>query len=267
MQIRIAILDLYNGQPNEGMRCLQEIVTQWAEQHQLDLVLNIFEVRQQVQLPDLSYQLYISSGGPGSPLSGTDSKWENAWINWLQKIEHWNQTPGNKPKPVFFICHSFQLACKYYKVGQVCKRHSAAFGAFPVHQLQAGKHEQLFEGLHDPFYAVDSRNYQVIQPDLQKLHEMGGQILAIEKERPHVPYERAIMAIRFNENFIGTQFHPEADADGTARHLKREDKKTNIIENYGEAKWQSMVEAMQDPEKISHTQQHILPAFLNKALQ
>ncbi|WP_076380594.1 type 1 glutamine amidotransferase [Filimonas lacunae] len=266
MQIKIAILDLYNGQPNEGMRCLQEIVTNWAQQQQHALVLNIFEVRQQVQLPDLSYDIYISSGGPGSPLSGADSKWENAWINWLQKLEAWNNTSGNKPKPVFFICHSFQLACKYYKVGQVCKRHSAAFGAFPVHQLQAGKQETLFQGLHDPFYAVDSRNYQVVQPDLNRIQEIGGQLLAIEKERPHVPYERAIMAIRFNKYFIGTQFHPEADAEGTSKHLQREDKKAAIIESYGEEKWHSMMEAMINPEKINHTQQHILPAFLNNAL-
>ena len=42
---------------------------------------------------------------------------------------------------------------------------------------------------------------------------MGAKILCIEKERPHVPYERAVMGIRFNEYMIGTQFHPEADAN------------------------------------------------------
>ena len=34
------------------------------------------------------------------------------------------------------------------------------------------------------------------------------EILCVEKERPHVPYERAVMAIRFNEHMIGTQFLP-----------------------------------------------------------
>jgi len=28
-----------------------------------------------------------------------------------------------------------------------------------------GKNEPVFAGLHDPFYTVDSRDYQVIQPD------------------------------------------------------------------------------------------------------
>lgn len=267
MHIKIAILDLYNGQPNEGMRCLQDIVKQWAAaQTAHEVSFTVFEVRHQVQLPDLTYDIYISSGGPGSPLSSSGSRWEKAWRHWLQKIEDWNTMPGKRPKPVFFICHSFQLACKYYQVGEVCKRHSAAFGAFPVHQVEAGTKEPLFAGLHDPFYAVDSRNYQVIQPDETRLAEMGGQLLAIEKERPHVPYERAVMAIRFNKYFIGTQFHPEADAEGTSKHLEREDKKTAIIETYGEEKWKSMMDALSDPEKIKHTQEHVLPSFLNNAL-
>jgi imidazoleglycerol phosphate synthase glutamine amidotransferase subunit HisH len=30
-------------------------------------------------------------------------------------------------------------------------------------------------------------------------------------KRDHVQYERAIMAVRFTDYFVGTQFHPEAD--------------------------------------------------------
>lgn len=40
----------------------------------------------------------------------------------------------------------------------------------------------IFEGLKDPFYAVDSRDYQVTEPNHNKLHEMGASILAIEKK-------------------------------------------------------------------------------------
>ena len=54
---------------------------------------------------------------------------------------------------------------------------------------------------------------------------MGASILCIEKSRPHVPYERAIMAMRFNEYMIGTQFHPEADAAGMSIHLQTEEKR------------------------------------------
>jgi len=34
--------------------------------------------------------------------------------------------------------------------------------------------------MRDPFYAVDSRDYQVITPNHKRLREMGAKILAIE---------------------------------------------------------------------------------------
>lgn len=266
--IRIAILDLYEGQENQGMRCIREILAEWSKAKNITLTLDEFEVRLNLSVPDTSYDVYISSGGPGSPLESENSNWEKEYFKWLQSIEYWNSQPEGFPKKhVFFICHSFQLACRHYAIGNVCKRKSTAFGVFPIHMLEDGKNEPVFEGLRDPFYSVDSRDYQVIEPDHNRLREMGGHILAIEKNRPHVPFERAVMAVRFNAYFLGTQFHPEADAEGMRMYLLREDKKKTVIENHGEAKWQSMVEQLQDPEKIMWTYQHVLPNFLNHAME
>jgi hypothetical protein len=106
----------------------------------------------------------------------------------------------------------------------------------------------------------------VIQPNEKRLKEMGAKILCIEKERPHVPYERALMGIRFTEYFIGTQFHPEADAVGMSIYLKTEEKKKTVIENHGVEKWKSMIEQLNDPDKILWTHDHILPNFLNIVL-
>lgn len=265
--IKIAVLDLYEGFPNQGMRCIQEIVEKWANTNQFTYSYDTYNVRQDLVVPDTSYDIYISSGGPGSPLESAGEAWDNLYMDWLKKIENWNNDVTQPTKKhVFFICHSFQLACRYYGVGEVCKRKSTSFGVFPIHRMQEGKHEVVFEGMNDPFFAVDSRDYQVIAPNHQKLHKMGAQILAIEKHRPHVPYERAIMSIRFSEYFIGTQFHPEADATGMSMYLQREDKKASVIENHGEAKWKSMVEQLQDPEKIMWTNQKVLPNFLNLAI-
>ena len=74
-KIRIAILDLYEGQANQGMRCIREILNKFGEANHLDLEWDEFEVRQQLNLPDMSYDIYISSGGPGGPLDG-DSEWK-----------------------------------------------------------------------------------------------------------------------------------------------------------------------------------------------
>jgi homoserine O-succinyltransferase len=264
--IRIAVLDLYEGFENQGMRGLREIKKQFAEINDLDIITREFDVRQKNELPDTSWDIYISSGGPGSPLESEGLEWDTLYFNWLKKIESWNNNPANlKKKYVFFICHSFQLACRYLKVAEITKRKSTAFGIFPVHLLRAGENEPVFAEMPDPFYAVDSRDYQIVQPNKSKLKETGSKILCIEKERPHVPYERAVMGIRFNDYFIGTQFHPEADATGMTLHLQSEEKKKTVIENYGLAKWESMIEKLNDPDKIVWTHDHILPNFLKLA--
>jgi len=267
-QLRVAILDLYEGQPNQGMRCIREILNQYSEINHTDLVLDEFEVRLSQQLPDLSYDIYISSGGPGSPLDSQHSEWEKKYFDFLRRLTDYNKEASNVAKKhVFFICHSFQLACRFFNVAEVTKRKSTAFGVFPIHLLKEGKSEKVFEGLNDPFYSVDSRDYQVLHPRQQVLHKMGGAVLAIEKERPHVPLDRALMAIRFNKFMIGTQCHPEADAIGMTMYLQREDKKRTVIENHGFEKWKSMIEHLNDPDKILWTYSHILPNFLNIAVE
>ena len=268
-KIKVAILDLYEGAPNQGMRCLHEIVHRWGEYNKLDVQLDVFDVRLKVELPDLSYDVFISSGGPGSPIASEGTEWDRKYMHWISHVEKWNDNFANYPKKhVFFICHSFQLACRYFRIAKVCQRQSTAFGIFPVHMTRAGKNEVVFEEMKDPFYAVDSRDYQVIEPNHNRIKELGADILAIEKERPHVAhYERAIMAVRFNDYFIGTQVHPEADAVGMSMYLQREDKKTTVIENHGEEKWRSMLEHLGDPDKIRWTYDHVIPNFLNTAIE
>jgi GMP synthase-like glutamine amidotransferase len=266
-KIRIAILDLNEGKENQGMRCIREIINQWGEVNFIEIILEEFEVRVKNETPGTDFDIYISSGGPGSPLESIGSKWEKHYFNWLESVQDWNKSDNYPKKHVFFICHSYQLAARHFNVAKVCKRNSNSFGVFPVHLMEEACEEAVFQGLKNPFYAVDSRDFQVIEPDHHKMAEMGARILALEKERPHIPLERAIMAMRFNDYFIGTQFHPEADAIGMTMYLQREDKKKGIIDNLGEAKWASMLEQLNDRDKIVFTYSHILPNFLHHAVE
>ncbi len=267
MPLKIALLDLYDGAENQGMRCLRELLNQFADHAGEAVVWNEYEVRKKIELPDLSYDIFLSSGGPGSPLDSEGSDWENAYFNWLENLVKWNRQESHTGKKfVFFICHSFQLACRFFRVARVCKRKSTSFGVFPIHLLYEGYSETIFAGMPDPFYAVDSRDYQTLEPNHNLLKQSGGKILAIEKERPHVAHlERAIMALRFNEHMVGTQFHPEADAVGMSLHLQTPERKKIVIENHGEEKWKSMIEHLNDPDKIMYTYNHILPNFLKDA--
>ena len=264
---RVAIIDMYNGFPNQGMRCILDILQRYSLKNNLVFTTDVFDLRGKNELPDLSYDLYISTGGPGSPWDGEGTDWENRYFTLLGDLHRHNLSDTLSKKPVFFICHSFQMACRYFEVGQVTKRRSTSFGVFPVHPTDEAKKEPYLSGLPDPFFVVDSRDWQVIQADHQRLTELGGAVICYEKIRPHVPYERCMMVIRFTPYFFGTQFHPEADAIGMSVYMMQEEKKNQIIEAHGAEKYYDMLDHLEDPDKIMLTQNMILPTFLDHCLQ
>ena len=261
-RLRLAILDLYNGIPNQGMRCIRQIAEQFADRIDYD----VFDVRVDGSVPDLSYDIYISSGGPGDPRDGEgEGGWTEAWNGWLDAVFTHNRTADTR-KYVFFICHSFQMATHHFGLAEVTPRRSISFGTFPVHTTEFGDRDLLFADLDDPFYAADFRRYQAIQPDAARLDEVGARVLCLEKIRPHVDLERAIMAIRWSEEIVGVQFHPEADPEGMLTHFSRPDIKTEVIGEHGRAKWMQMMEDLSDPDRISRTHDAILPGFLKRAI-
>ncbi|QMW06537.1 type 1 glutamine amidotransferase [Spirosoma foliorum] len=263
--VKIAVLDMNNNHANEGMRCILQQIRNMQGNTQDELSYDVFDVRSKNEIPDLEYDIYISSGGPGSPLASSE-EWEARYFDLIDQIINWNQTNDRK-KFVFLICHSFQLVVRHLDLGLLSRRRSTSFGIFPVHKTDEGAEEPLFEGLPDPFYAVDSRDYQITEPNAEHLDEMGATILCLEKIRPHVLLDRAVMAIRFSPEIIGTQFHPEADNQGMLRYFLQDEKRNHIISNFGQEKYNDMVAYLQDPDKIALTESVILPSFLSQAIQ
>jgi GMP synthase-like glutamine amidotransferase len=264
-EIKVAILDLYNGIANEGMRGFQDILNRYKEQHDLNITYKIFDVRRGCEVPGLDFDIYIASGGPGSPLDeGTE--WEKKFFRLTDRLEDHNLSNATDKKHGLFVCHSFQLMCRKYELGDINTRRSPSFGVLPIHKTEQGFNELVFEGLADPFYAVDSRSWQVINPNQKRFKELNMQLVAIEKERPHIDLPRALMAIRFNEYFFSTQFHPEADANGMRNLLLKDEKKQEVISEHGDVKYKEMLQHLADPDKITHTQKTLIPNFLDQAV-
>ena len=101
--IRIAILDLYNGEANEGIRCIHELIQQFSDESELEIITDTYAVRLSEDIPDLSYDIYISSGGPGSPLETKGMAWDTKYFELIDSIEAWNKLPHAIKKHVFFI--------------------------------------------------------------------------------------------------------------------------------------------------------------------
>ncbi len=264
--IKVAVLDLYDGIENEGMRGFREILQRYKEKNGLNLSYEVFDVRQKVEVPGTEFDIYISSGGPGSPIDSEGTEWEKKYFRLIDSLEDHNLSNTGQKKYGFFVCHAFQLLCRKYRLGDINMRKSASFGVLPVHQTPVAINEPVFEGLQDPFYSVDSRLWQVINPNEKRFVDLGMQLLAIEKERPYVDLPRAMMAIRFNEYFFATQFHPEADAKGVRSLLLKDDQKAEVVSEHGLDKYNEMLERLEDPDKITHTQNTIIPNFLDQAV-
>ena len=97
-KLRIAILDLYEGAPNEGMRCIRELIKQYSAEKNINITAHEFDVRLKQEVPDTSYDIYISTGGPGSPLGEEDYEWEQKYFRWLREIDEYNANKSNQTK-------------------------------------------------------------------------------------------------------------------------------------------------------------------------
>ena len=259
--IKIAILDMYDGEPNQGMRCIIDIINRF---NQL-VSFKIFDVRGKSEIPDInSFDIYISTGGPGNPNEG-DGNWDLKYYTFIDDIVTWNKENSTK-KHVLFICHSFQMACKHFGLAEINKRKDTSFGVMKIHKTTDAVNDPIYEGLSDPFYAIDSRDYQVVQPKLSMFKKKGAQIISLEKIRDHVQYERAIMAVRFTPQIFGTQFHPEADALSFIANMKKKETRDKIIAMKGKSKFRDMLEDLLDEEKIYKTNETLIPNFLRVAI-
>ncbi|MBD2766742.1 GMP synthase [Hymenobacter sp. BT664] len=262
--VRIAILDMYNNAPNEGMRCIRQLLSRGATEAGVPFQVDTFNVRAEDALPGLEYDLYVSSGGPGIPLA-SDEAWEPRYFDFIDSLLAYNRQHDLK-KHLLLICHSFQLVSRHLGLGQVSRRKSTSFGVLPVHLTTEGLADPLLHGLPDPFFIVDSRDYQLTHLNHTRMEEFGAKVLCLEKERPHVPLERAVMAIRFTPEVFGTQFHPEADGEGMLRYMLTDERKQQVITAYGAAKYEEMVHLLANPDTIERTESVIVPTFIRRAL-
>ncbi len=262
--IKIALLDMNNNHVNQGMMNIRQIAESFQKEASETIEIEIFDVRYKNEIPKIEdFDIFISSGGPGNPHPEGYS-WEKPYYAFLDQLWEHNQNHEQK-KYAFLICHSFQVASIHWKLGNICQRKSFSFGVMPIPKTEEGKEEYLFKNLPDPFYAVDSRAFQFIEPNFELMNKKGMKIVALEKVRPNIHLERAVMAIRFSDEIFGTQFHPEADPKGMMKNLEDENNKKIMIKNHGMEKYLETIDRLDDPDKINLTQKQILPRFLRKA--
>lgn len=265
--IKIATIDLYNNERNEGIRCIKKIVTEAQKRNnELEISYKVFDTRFKDEVPGLDKDIYISSGGPGSPFEGERTKWEKDYFNLIQQIWDHNQKNPERKKYLFFICHSFQMMGRFFKFGTVSQRHSKSFGVMPFTLTKEGKSDNILRVLSNPFYAADIRQYQVVEPDKKIIDELGTKILSYEIVDDDDKAQPAIAAVRISDEIVGTQFHPEADPESMLYHFKQAERKKQVVDKYGEKRYDEMIEILKRPDTINKTRESVIPSFLNHAI-
>lgn len=265
--ITVAILDLYNNEPNHGMRCIKELVSECDQKIPGQAVtFSVYETRYKAEVPGLNFDIYISSGGPGSPFDGEGSLWEKKYFELIDRIWNYNRQSHARKKYVFFICHSFQMMCRFFQLATVRQRNKRSFGILPVHKTSRAGTDFLLKSMPEPYYAADFRQFEVVNPAQSQMLELGASVLSIESERIDPHLERALMAIRISDEFVGTQYHPEADPTSMLYHFRQPDRKQQVVDEYGEDKYYEMIAHLEDPANILLTRKTILPGFLMDAI-
>lgn len=267
-ELKVAVIDLYNNEQNEGMRCIKEIVQDGNNYNsQFNITFDVFDTRFKNEIPDMGYNIFISSGGPGSPYEGENQKWDNNYFKLIDSIWNNNQSELNSKKYIFFVCHSFQMMTRYFKFAEITERERKSFGVLPIQKTVAGENDLILKDLSNPFYAADFRQFQVVNQNNKILNELGAEIIAYEvRPDSESNYENALMGIRISEEIVGTQFHPEADPESMMYHFKQPDRKLQIVERYDEKTYFEMIDMLEDPDKIKLTRKSVIPSFLNSAV-
>ncbi len=255
--MKIAILDLYDNEPNIGISAIKEIISAHSPTHQFQ----VFEIRQKDEWIDfMEWDVIISSGGPGDP--SDNFSWAEKWKNLMQSILDYNKE-ALTPKPIFMICFSFQLFCHHFELGVASKRDQPAYGSFSCQLTPYGKKDIIMAPLSDPFQIADFRSYQITQPHAKNLKKFRAKILALEKQQPQTNKAQALMAVRFSSYAYGTQFHPEANGDKVKENFHLEKEKLQSF--LGNKQYEKAVKKLENIDGINKTQAIILPRFLDFA--
>lgn len=264
--LNVAIIDLYNNEKNEGMRCIKEIVSDLNFVKDNPTVnYQVFDSRFTGSIPSFDFDIFISSGGPGSPFEDEGKKWEVEYFKLVDKIYNHNINSDNK-KYIFFICHSFQLMARHFKFAEVNQRYRKSFGILPFQKTNEGNNDPILDDLPNPFFAADFRLFQVINEDTKIIRELGAKILSNEIVEDNETHSPALTAVRISDQIVGTQFHPEADPASMMYHFKQGERKEHILKFYDEARYELMLKWLEDEEKIKRTRKTVLPKFLQHAV-
>jgi GMP synthase-like glutamine amidotransferase len=255
-----------NGHVNQAMRCLRGLVADFfarvgAQNPALPTELSEVSPRDTNRPIPRDADLYLASGGPGSPFDGDGSEWVADFGDFLDDVVESGLRGGEGQRAVFAICYSFELAVRHFRVASIAARTDRKFGVMPIYTTMDGRHHPLLGPFGDRLFAFEHRNWEAVDLDSRRLRSLGGTLLARES-RDGFSKGRAILGLDIAPGIEAVQFHPEADRPGVMSWVARPDQAAAFRETYGELTYQAMLRTLDDPRRLARTYALVIPGWM-----
>ncbi|MFL5346938.1 MAG: hypothetical protein ACJ8AT_19315 [Hyalangium sp.] len=263
--LRIGLIDMNNGVPNQAIRSFRSIIATFTERVRarnpgLTVTTTHVQPRNLGEVPPPDCDLYLSTGGPDSPVDGFKEHWATHLRTFFDKVVDGQLQHGTTAPSLFAVCYSFELAVLHFGIAQMIPR-ERKFGIMPVYPTDEGLASPMFAPFGDRLFVWEHRSWQAVDLDEKKLSELGGMLLARES-RDGMSKGRGLMAFRFTRGVDGTIFHPEADRPGVLNWLDRPEQAKAVTDAYGELVYQRMRKTVDDPTRLALTYALLLPGWM-----
>jgi GMP synthase-like glutamine amidotransferase len=264
--LRLCIIDMNNAHVNQAMRCLRGIAQGFFDhvaKRNPGLSCELVEVspRDTNDPVPRDADLYLSSGGPGSPFDGDGQPWSEDYGRFSDGVVESAARGGADRRALFAICYSFEMVVRHFQVTHIGPRAERKFGVMPIYTTSEGQRHPLLAAFGDRLFAFEHRNWEAIDPDEGRLHSLGGKVLARES-RDGVSKGRAVLAIDVAPGIEAVQFHPEADRPGVMNWVARPEQAAAFKAVYGEVTYQAMLRTLDDPRRLARTFALVIPGWL-----
>jgi GMP synthase-like glutamine amidotransferase len=265
--LRVGLVDMNNGHENQAMRCLRLIATQFhahAAKWNPGLELQVVHVspRDKGELPPEDCDMYLSSGGPGSPYEDDAKAWVAGYSRFLDNVIDETVARGAAARAVFAVCFSFEMIIRHFKVAEMAPRAARKFGVMPIYTTAEGRAHPLLASFGERLFAFEHRNWEAVGLDDSVLARNGGKLLARESREGRDDKGEAVMGLDCAPGIECVQFHPEADRPGVVAWVARPDQAAAFKEAYGEETYERMLKTLDDPSRLARTFAMLIPGWM-----
>ncbi len=131
---RLCLVDMNDGHVNQAMRCLRTISAAFFRRiHSTNpgVPCELVETSPRNTEDDIpgDCDLYLSSGGPGSPFDGDGKAWVHRYYRFLDAVVDAAEDGGPDQRALFGVCYSFEMIVRHFKIATMQPRADRASSA------------------------------------------------------------------------------------------------------------------------------------------